>query len=86
MGTGFAYLVGGAVTLLVVLVAAVAGDVAASAQGTKDRASGTRMGSTIRSGVSTNSSPDSMGGAFKGTGMPTYGTSPGMGSPRKQRH
>jgi type IV secretory pathway TrbL component len=71
--------------LIVVLVAVVAGDAAASAQGTKDRASGTQTGSASRSGISTSSHPDSMGGAFKGTGMPTYGTSPGMGSPKKPR-
>ena len=80
MRTGFAYLVGGVATFLVVVVA---GDAPASAQGTKDRAPGTQT--TVRSGVSTNGSPDSMGGAFKGTGTPTYGTSPGMGSPKKPR-
>lgn len=69
----------------VVLVAMMAGNAPASAQGTKDRVSGTQTSSTIRSGVSTTSSPDSMGGAFKGTGMPTYGTSPGMGSAKKAR-
>ncbi|QAU48776.1 hypothetical protein EAS56_26495 [Bradyrhizobium guangzhouense] len=79
------WLIGTTGALTVVLVAVVAGDAGVSAQGTKDRGSGTQSGSTIRSGGSTNSSPDSMGGAFKGTGMPTYGTSPGMGSPKKRR-
>ena len=85
MGRGFTYLVGGLASLLVVLVAAVAGDTTASAQGSKDRATGTQSSPTTRSGVSTNSSQDSMDGAFKGTGTPTYGTSPGMGSPKKPR-
>ena len=82
MRTGFAYLVGGVAAFLVLVVAEVARDAPASAQGTKDRAPGTQA--TVRSGVSTNASPDSMGGAFKGTGTPTYGTSPGMGSPTKR--
>ena len=68
MRPGFAYLVGGVASLLVVLVAAVAGDTTASAQGSKDRATGTQSSPTTRSGVSTNSSQDSMGGAFKGAG------------------
>jgi len=70
-------------TLGMVLAVVVAGN--ASAQGTKDRSSGTQTGSSTRGGVGTNSSPDSMGGAFKGTGTPTYGTSSGMGSAKKSR-
>jgi len=72
-------------TLGMVLVVAIVGNAAASAQGTKDRNSGTQTPSSVRGGVGTNSSPDSMGGAFKGTGTPTYGTSSGMGSAKKSR-
>ncbi len=73
-------------TLGMVLMVVVAGNASASAQGTKDRNSGTQTSSSVRGGVGTNSSPDSMGGAFKGTGTPTYGTSSGMGSAKKSRH
>ncbi len=67
---------------LFVLAFAVATS-AASAQGTKDKPSGTQPTSGSRSGAATNSGSDTMGGAFKGTGTPSYGTSPGMGSQKK---
>lgn len=70
-------------TLSILLLALIAGSSAASAQGTKDRPSGTQPTSATRSGTGTNSGSDSMGGAFKGTGTPNYGTSPGMGSQKK---
>jgi hypothetical protein len=61
--------------------------VPALAQGTKDQtSSSTQTSSATRSGAATNGSSDSMGGAFRGTGTPTYGTSPGMGSTKNQRH
>ncbi len=64
-----------------------AGLVPAFAQGTKDQtSSSTQTSSTTRSGTSTNGGSDSMGGAFRGTGVPTYGTSSGMGSTKSQRH
>jgi hypothetical protein len=71
---------------LVVVGGLVMGPVAALAQGTKDKSPGSQSSSGTRSGVGTNTSPDSIGGAFKGTGMPTYGTSSGMGDPKKQRN
>jgi hypothetical protein len=58
---------------------------AALAQGTKDQAPSSQTSSATRSGTGTNTSSDSMGGAFRGTGTPTYGTSPGMGSTKTQR-
>lgn len=58
----------------------------ARAQGTKDQPSGTQPTSATRSGMATNSGSDTMGGAFKGTGKPTYGISPGMGFPKKTRN
>lgn len=70
-------------TLSLLLLALAVGSSAASAQGTKDRPSGTQPTSATRSGTGTNSGSDSMGGAFKGTGTPNYGTSPGMGSQKK---
>ena len=72
---------------LVVAGLAAAGLASAQAQGTKDQNPSTQTGSAIRSGVGTNNgSSDSMGGAFRGTGTPTYGTSPGMGSTKNRRH
>jgi len=59
---------------------------AVSAQGVKQGASSPQTSSASRSGVGTNSTSDTMGGAFKGTGTPTYGTSPGMGSRKKVRN
>lgn len=65
--------------LSLVFLASVVGGGRAWAQGTKDRPSGAQPNSATNSGAGTNSAPDSMGGAFKGTGTPSYGTSPGMG-------
>lgn len=73
-------------TLSLFLLALAVGSSAASAQGTKDRPSGAQSSSATRSGTGTNSGSDSMGGAFKGTGTPNYGTSPGMGSQKKTRN
>jgi len=56
------------------------------AQGTKDSPAGSQPTSGSRNGAATNSGSDSMGGAFKGTGTPNYGTSPGMGSQKKTRN
>lgn len=70
-------------TLSILLLALIVGSSAASAQGTKDRPSGTHPASATRSGTGTNSGSNSMGGAFKGTGTPNYGTSSGMGSQKK---
>ncbi len=67
---------------LSLLLALAVGSSVASAQGTKDTPSGTQP-TAPRSGTGTNSGSDSMGGAFKGTGTPNYGTSPGMGSQKK---
>jgi len=70
-------------------VAVIALPSCASAQGTKDPSNGSNSATnstrTTGSGVSTNETRDSMGGAFKGTGMPNWGTSPGMGSDTKSR-
>jgi len=77
------------IVVFCVTVASVtlAGPLAALAQGTKDQNPSPQPGSATRSGVgSNNGSSDSMGGAFRGTGTPTYGTSPGMGSSKKQGH
>jgi hypothetical protein len=68
---------------LSILLALTMGSSAVSAQGTKDRPSGTQPTSASRGGTATNSGSDTMGGAFKGTGTPNYGTSPGMGSQKK---
>ncbi len=68
---------------LSLLLALAVGISVASAQGTKDTPSGTQPTSATRSGTGTNSGSDSMGGAFKGTGTPNYGTSPGMGSQKR---
>lgn len=73
-------------TLSLLLLSLVVGSSAAWAQGTKDQPSGTQPTSSTRSGTATNSGSDSMGGAFKGTGTPNYGTSPGMGSQKKTRN
>ncbi|GMO30032.1 hypothetical protein TM239_16850 [Bradyrhizobium sp. TM239] len=70
-------------TVSLFLLALALGSSAASAQGTKDRPSGTQPTSATRSGTGSNSGSDTMGGAFKGTGTPSYGTSPGMGSQKK---
>lgn len=69
--------------VILVVLALALGTSAASAQGTKDRPSGTQPTSASRSGTGSNSGSDTMGGAFKGTGTPNYGTSPGMGSQKK---
>ncbi len=68
---------------LSLLLALAVGSSVASAQGTKDTPSGTQPTSATNSGTGTNSGSDSMGGAFKGTGTPNYGTSPGMGSQKR---
>jgi hypothetical protein len=73
-------------TLSLLLLASAIGSSVALAQGTKDTPSGTQPTSSTRSGTGTNSGSDSMGGAFKGTGTPTYGTSPGMGSQKKSQN
>lgn len=73
-------------TLSLLLLALAVGSPVASAQGTKDRPSGAQPTSATRSGAGTNSGSDSMGGAFKGTGTPNYGTSPGMDSQKKTRN
>lgn len=73
-------------TLSLLLLALAVGTSVASAQGTKDTPSGTQPTSATRSGTGTNSGSDSMGGAFKGTGTPNYGTSPGMGSQKKSHN
>ena len=52
----------------------------ALAQGTRDPRNGAGAATTPRSGIGTMSAPDTMGGAFRGTGVPNLGTSPGMGS------
>lgn len=70
-------------TLSLFLLVLAVGSSAASAQGTKDTPAGSQSSSATRSGTGTNSGSDSMGGAFKGTGTPRYGTSPGMGSQKK---
>ncbi|MCS3765037.1 hypothetical protein GGE24_007062 [Bradyrhizobium centrosematis] len=71
-------------TLSLLLLSLVLGSSVALAQGTKDQPAGNQP--TTRSGTATNSGSDSMGGAFKGTGTPNYGTSPGMGSQKKTRN
>lgn len=71
-------------TVSLFLLALAIASSAASAQGTKDQPAGNQP--TTRSGTATNSGSDSMGGAFKGTGTPNYGTSPGMGSQKKTRN
>jgi hypothetical protein len=71
-------------TLSLLLLSLVVASSVALAQGTKDQPAGNQP--TTRSGTATNSSSDSMGGAFKGTGTPNYGTSPGMGSQKKTRN
>jgi hypothetical protein len=52
----------------------------AAAQGTQNPNSNNRP-----NGVGTNAQSDPMGGAFRGTGTPTFGTSPGMGSDNRQQ-
>jgi hypothetical protein len=57
----------------------------AQAQGTKDprNGSGTAVTAQPRSqgtGIGQGAATDTMGGAFRGTGVPNLGTSPGMGS------
>ena len=70
----------GVVTLLALF--ALSGEVLA--QGTRDPRSGAAdSNAATRSrgaGIGTMSTPDTMGGAFRGTGVPNLGTSPGMGS------
>jgi hypothetical protein len=66
----------------VVLMAAPA---AAMAQGTKDPRNGSGMSTTAQpraqgTGIGQGAATDTMGGAFRGTGVPNLGTSPGMGS------
>lgn len=75
-------------TALALLVAGaqLVGIVRCAAQGTKDRNASYQGSATSKGGVGTNRSPDTMGGAFKVTGMPTYGTSPGMGSAKRPRN
>ncbi|MBI5128450.1 MAG: hypothetical protein HZA66_03325 [Rhodopseudomonas palustris] len=55
----------------------VAGSVA-HAQGTRDAPQGAPT-SNVNKGVSNTGTTDPMGSAMRGTGVPTYGTSPGMG-------
>ncbi|SCB43104.1 hypothetical protein GA0061099_1007199 [Bradyrhizobium yuanmingense] len=71
---------------LSLVMALTIGSSLASAQGTKDTPSGTQPTSATRSGTGTNSGSDTMGGAFKGTGTPSYGTSPGMGSQKRTQN
>ena len=69
---------------LVIVIAAASLAVSSSAwsQGTKDNQSSQSQGSSSRNN---GSSSDTMGGAFKGTGTPNFGTSRGMGSDKNPK-
>ena len=69
-------------TAALVLVAVPVG---AMAQGTKDPRNGSGVSTTAQpstqgTGIGQGAATDTMGGAFRGTGVPNLGTSPGMGS------
>ncbi|WP_156164487.1 hypothetical protein [Bradyrhizobium sp. LTSP885] len=69
---------------LVIVVAAIAVTCSSSSwsQGTKDNQSGQPQSGASRT---SGSKSDTMGGAFKGTGTPNFGTSPGMGAEKKTK-
>jgi hypothetical protein len=71
--------------VMVAVSLALVAQTAALAQGTRDprnASDGTTYGAPRSQGAATGTTPgsDTMGGAFRGTGTPNLGTSPGMGS------
>lgn len=74
--------------LWIVAATAIVAASGANAQGTKDAQTGAPSTATnVNRGTGTTGPSDPMGGAMRGTGVPTYGTSNGMGSdPRTNRN
>jgi hypothetical protein len=73
---------------LVAAMALMAVSSNANAQGTREsqQTGSPAVGSNnTNRGTGTGSQSDPMGGAMRGTGVPTYGTSPGMGSDSRAR-